>query len=973
MMSDKSALPDFFHALARVTRSKLLCDRYSIILYSTDASIYSIPPLAVFIPESIDDIQAAVEIAADYKIPILPRGAGTSLAGQAVNEALIIDFSRHCDHILEIDHKAKFARIQPGVVLETLNNATQKSGLKFGPDPASANRALMGGVIGNNATGSHSILYGMSVDHVQEMRVVLADGSVAEFASFSAAQLDFKQKLNSFEGNIYRSIAQIIKNGAEIIREKTPSHWRRCGGYNLDRFVAGLNFHKTRRPDFNLASLVCGAEGTLAVMTEIKVGLVPLPRFTALAVLHFLQHRAALEAAEIVMQSAPDVVELFDGWCLALAKNAPQYARLLQTFVEGEPQCLLIVEVSGDSTAEISAKLTGLREHLQKFHVNCTISEITSPQQQQHVWAVRKAGLGLLASRHGDYKPIPFIEDAAVPLPNLPGYIAAIEKFCGQNKVELAYYAHASAGCLHVRPFLNLKNRMDRSFMHELAAFSAELVRKRGGALSSEHGDGRSRSWLNASFFGAELYDFYCCVKKTFDPENLMNPGIITAGQRIAENLRFGENYRPQPVATYFSFKEETGFAGAVEMCTGAAVCKKLNSGTMCPSFMATREEKHSTRGRANALRAALATGLPESLDRELYEILDLCVECKACKAECPSKVDMAKLKFEFLSQFNAKNGIPLRSRLFAEIAILSRLFSGRTAGLFNALIGANISRQLLAMGLGISAKRKMPLFAPEPFEKWFAKAGVDSVAMVPKVVLFHDTFNSCSQPQVLIAATKILRLAGFEVLLSQHGCCGRSMISKGLFPRAKKMARTTVQHLTAFASENIPIVGLEPGCLLSLRDEYRDLLSGDPRVENIAANAFLFEEFIMQRADLDLLQQKLRPQEMKILLQGHCHQKALAGTAATKSFLELIPGVSCEEIDSACCGLAGSFGYEKEHYEISMAMGERRLFPAVRVAAVTTIIAAPGFSCRQQIEHGTGRKARHPVQIFTDCLKTGV
>ncbi|KAA3616405.1 MAG: FAD-binding oxidoreductase [Calditrichaeota bacterium] len=970
---NKTSLPDFFHALTKATSGDILNDQLSLILYSTDASIYSIPPIGVFIPKSVEDIQAAVTVAAEYKIPILPRGAGTSLAGQAVNEALIIDTTRHLDHIVEINKEEKYVRVQPGVVLEELNSELRPLALKFGPDPASANRATMGGVIGNNATGSHSILYGMSADHIQETECILSDGSQAHFSALSSQQLDFKKNINSMEGEIYRQISQIISDGETIIRENTPKHWRRAGAYNLDRFVEGPAFLHRRQADFNLSNLLCGSEGSLAVMTEIKCGLVPVPAYTALAVLHFFDHMAALQATEVVMQTNPDAVELFDGWCLALAKTVPHYAQMLKTFVSGNPNCLLIAEVSGSSPAELKSKLAHLSRHLQKNHVKCAFSEAISTEQQQNVWAVRKAGLGLLASRRGEYKPVPFIEDAAVPVRELPDYVRAIEKFCQQSQVDLAYYAHASAGCLHIRPFLNLKEKKDIGFMKELAAFSAELALKTGGVISSEHGAGRSRSWLNKVVFGKELYHLFGRVKSAFDPENLMNPGVITTPQKIDENVRYGENYRTEKVATNYSFQNEQGFAAAVEMCTGAAVCNKKNTGSMCPSYMVTRDEKHSTRGRANVLRAALSTEISSLnlTDKEVYDTLDLCVECKACKSECPSKVDMAKLKFEFLTQYQAKHGVPLRSRLFAEISLISHFCSGAAARLVNPILNSVIVRGLMSKFLGITSQRKLMQFTTRPFVAWFEKNRKSMPGTTKnKVALFHDTFNSCSQPDVLIAATKLLVIAGFEVILTNHGCCGRSMISKGLFKRAKKMAQNTVDRLHEFSEQDIPIVGVEPSCLLTLRDEYKDILPDDPRVEKIASNAYLIEEFILQFADLDQLRNKMKNSKVEILLHGHCHQKAIAGTSATHAFFDLIPGSHCTEIDSACCGLAGSFGYEKEHYEISMAMGERRLFPAVRAAEKNVSIAVPGFSCRQQIKHGTDRIPKHPVEIFIEFLE---
>ncbi|KAA3655800.1 MAG: FAD-binding oxidoreductase [Calditrichaeota bacterium] len=971
-MINKSSLPDFFNALKKRTSGDVRNDRFSIALYSTDASNYSVPPVGVFIPNTVDDVQAAVEVAAEYKIPVLPRGAGTSLAGQTVNEALVIDMTHHLDQINEINPEEKSARVQPGVVVDELNATLKPYGLKFGPDPASANRATMGGSISNNATGSHSILYGMSADHVQSMQVVLSDGSRVTFSPLNQHQINAKSTLSSREGEIYRRVSQTVQEKAGVIRDKTPKHWRRAGGYNLDRFVDGPNFYQPRTTDFNLANLICGAEGSLAVMTELTCGLVPIPQKTALAILHFQTHRAALLATEIVLQTQPDAVELFDNWCLQLTKNAPQYAKLLRTFALESSQCLLIVEVSGESDSELRSKLDNLKKHVLSNKIDCEFTEAVAAQQQQNVWAVRKAGLGLLASRRGEKKPVAFIEDAAVPVSELPDYVKAIEDFCEQGEVEVAYYAHASAGCLHIRPFLNLKTGQDISFMKELAVFSAQQVRKSDGILSSEHGDGRSRSWLNKTFFGDDLYQLFCDVKVAFDPDNLMNPGSVVGAADMDSHLRYGADYKTKEPTTFYNFEDENGFAAAVEMCNGAAVCKKKNTGGMCPSYMVTKDEKHSTRGRANALRAALSGQLPHDVlfSKEMADILDLCVECKACKSECPSSVDMARLKFEFLVQYNKRYGVSLRSRMFGEFGLISRFSSGFPARIVNPLLKMRLLRILMEQFFGITAKRKLAPFAYQSFSDYFEKRNVPCNPKAAKVVLFNDTFNNYSQPEVLIAALDVLETAGFQVVLSNHGDCGRAMISKGLFDRAKKMAQTTVDRLIGFAEQGIPIVGIEPSCVLTLQDEYRTIFPSDARVEMIAKNAYLLEEFIMRFADTTKLQTKLRPSAGHVLLHGHCHQKALAGTDATHQFLNLIPGVKCEEIDSACCGMAGSFGYEKEHYDISIAMGERRLFPSVRETDDTTFIAVPGFSCRQQVKHGTGKVALHPAQILAAHLE---
>ena len=969
-----SALPDFLADLQRQVQGELRTDQVSRLLYSTDASIYQAMPYGVLIPESVDDVQAAVELAARYRIPLLPRAGGSSLAGQAVNEALVIDMTRHLDRVLDFDPAARRVRVQPGLVLDELNLFLKPHGLQFGPDPASSNRAAIGGIVSNNSTGAHSILYGMTADHVLACKGFLSDGSPVDFQALEASQLPHYQQRSGREGMLYREIAALAAAHAEAIRAGTPRHWRRCGGYNLDRFIPdGVSFLYPRDPRFNLAKLVCGAEGTLAVMSEIELNLVPLPARTALALVQFDTLREALAAVPLMLEVQPSAIELLDHFGLSLCKSVPAYARLLRTFASGDPHCILITEFYGENEAELRGHIERLRERLARAQIKCTITPAIDPGLQQNVWTVRKVGLGLLMSMKGDYKPIPFIEDAAVQPEHLGEYIARIEQFCNDLGTQVSYYAHASAGCLHVRPLINTKLASDLEKLPQIAAFSAELVGEYGGALSSEHGDGRCRSWLNERFYGKELFALYRRVKTLFDPENLFNPGNIVEPRPMTEQLRYGPSYQTQPVETHLDFREDQGFHRAVEMCNGAGVCRKRTGGTMCPSFMATRDEAHSTRGRTNALRAALSGQLPPEAftGSRLYEIMDLCIECKACKAECPSSVDMARIKFEFLAQYYRKHRVPLRTRMFAAMPAMSRFLSRPLlAGMAN--LGANnpLSRYLLN-ALGVSKARALPHFAAQPFNRWYRKhrrpGGIDP--QKKQVVLFHDTFNTYNDPHISRAALEVLEAAGYEVLLPGHRCCGRPMISKGLVGPARKAARETVEKLYPFAAAGLPIIGLEPSCLLSLRDEYRYLLPDDPRVEAVAGQSLLFEEFIARQAEAGHLKLPWKGEPGRVLLHGHCHQKALVGTGPSHQTLSL-PGFQVEEVDSGCCGMAGAFGYEAEHLDISLTMGERRLLPAVRAAEEDTIIAAAGTSCRQQIAHGTGRQALHPAEVLRNALR---
>ncbi len=967
------ALDDCLADIRRQADLDVRTDDYNRVLYSTDASIYQQVPLGVAFPRHADEVQLLVESAARHGVPVLARAGGSSLAGQCVNEALVVDTTRHLNQLLEVNTEEGWARVQPGLVLDELNRLLRPEGLMFGPDPASSNRAAMGGIVSNNSTGSHSIMYGMTVDHVRAADVVLADGSTAVLQALDEAALNLKLKLSGLEGDIYRVAEEIRRNHAEVIKSATPLHWRRCGGFNLDRLVPdGLNFKNPADARMNLASLVSGAEGSLAFMREITLGLVERPRRTALAIVAFEDLFDALRAVEIILETDPSAVELVDKLGLDKCREVPAYARLLHTFVDGRPNCILITEYYGTREQELSKRVEHLRDHLKKRGVRARVNAAVDPHLQNNVWTVRKVGLGLLMSVKGDFKPIPFIEDAAVPVTKLAEYVGEVERFCNELGTKVAYYAHASAGCLHIRPMVNTKNAAEIAKLPQIARRSMELVKQYGGSLSSEHGDGRVRAWLAEDFYGPQMFGLFKRVKAAFDPHNLFNPGGIADPAAMTEHLRYGENYRVPEERTHLDFSEDGGFAPAVEMCNGAGVCRKIGSGVMCPSFMATREEEHSTRGRANALRAALSGLLPheELTSKRMHDVMDLCIECKACKAECPSSVDMAKIKFEFLARYNAANGVPLRSRLFGALPRMSRMCSGPLAPMFNSVLRSKPMRGMLESGAGISARRPLPAFARETFSTWFRrKASARRGKGKHKVVLFNDTFNTYHDPHIAQAATEFLWAADHDVILPGIRCCGRPMISKGLVDEARAAASDTLTRLKPYAERGMHIVGLEPSCILSLRDEYRYLLPDDDRVDLVAEWALSFDEYVA-RADAEgVIEVDFVRERRNILLHGHCHQKALVGTAPTKLALGMPRNYHVEEVDSGCCGMAGSFGYEQEHLDISLKMAERSLLPAVRKASDDTIIVAGGTSCRHQIGFGTGRRALHPAEVLRDAL----
>jgi len=946
----------------------LYTDRYRRNLYSTDASIYQVEPLAVVIPRHTEELQAVMETASQYGVPVTPRTAGSSLAGQAIGNTVIIDFTTHLDAIESIDREARQVTVEPGVVLDKLNATLMPDGLQFGPDPASSNRAAMGGIVANNSTGSHSICYGMTADHVSGMKVLLADGSRASFSNLSSEDFASKAELSGLEGQVYRGLLALTKNEKNrgIIRNKTPRHWRRCGGYNLDRLVQdGISFRTPQEPGLNLAKLISGSEGTLAVIEKITLDLVPVPRATGIAIVHFDHIVRGLESVQVILETDPSAVELLDHLGMSMCRQSPMWRKKLEQFVEGEPDCVLITEYQADSESEIKARVSALQDYLVKRGVPFTaVVEVLDAAKQSDVWSVRKMGLGFLMSVRGDHKPIPFIEDAAVPVEHLAAYVTGVESFCNDRGLKVAYYAHASAGCVHIRPLVNTKSASEIAKLPEIVSFSIEMLQGFGGSLSSEHGDGRARSSFNEAFFGPDLYGLYAQTKSIFDPDSILNPGMVTGAGPMTEDLRFGPDYRTIKMRTNLDFSDDLGFASAVEMCNGAAVCRKIGTGTMCPSFMATRKEEHSTRGRANALRNVLSGTLDPDLltDKRLYETMDLCLQCKACMSECPSSVDMAKIKVEFLDRYHRVNGTPRRARFFAAAARSARRYSGFVAPLVNKISAKTSVRRSLDSFYGISHKRTLPPFAKRPFTRWFRRRTKPDSSPSGRVVLFNDTFNTYHYPDVAIAATRVLEACGFEVVLPGHRCCGRPAISKGLVKLARKYASDTLDRLVPFAREGLPIIGLEPSCILSFDDEYHSLLPGDARVPLVAERAILFDDFI---AALDPAILPDMTGFGEVLLHGHCHQKAAVGTSGTHGALTAVDGCSVNEIDSGCCGMAGSFGFEKEHYDISMQIGKQRLFPAVKGTPRHTTIVAPGVSCRQQIEEGTGRKALHPAEVL--------
>ena len=949
---------DLEHELRKRVRGSVRFDQGSRLLYSTDASMYQVEPIGVVIPHDADDVAAAVDVARSGRVALLPRGGGTSLTGQTVNHALVLDFSPHMNRVLEVNTDEGWARVQPGLVQDELNAHVRPLGLLFGPDTSTSNRATLGGMLGNNSGGSHSIAYGLTVEHVLELTALLADGTRVVFGTLTADAFDAKCRLDGAEGRIYRELAAIRTEFADEIRARYPRHWRRVAGYNLNEAIKDF--------PLNVARVVVGSEGTLLTVLEAKVRLVKRPPRTALDVIHYRDIQEALESSQSILETGPYAVELTDKVILDLARNNIEQSKRM-AFVDGDPGAILIVEYAGETEAEVRAKVDALEARRQRQRFGYAAHVAYDAGEQQSIWKLRKAGLGLLLGMKGDKKPIAFVEDTCVEPRHLKEFVPRFAEIFAKHDTRGAYYGHCSVGCLHIRPVIDLKTPRGLEQVRAIADEITDLVLEYSGTISSEHGDGRARSPFLERMYGPALMGAFRRLKRAFDPDNRMNPGNIVDSPGILENLRYGVAYKTWEPATLLDFSEQGGFAAAVEMCNGVGACRKKLEGTMCPSYMVTRDEEHSTRGRANALRAVLSGRMAPSefTGRRLYEVMDLCLECKGCKAECPSNVDMAKMKYEFLHHYYQANGLPLRNRLFARIADLNEL-GARVPGLANRLARLPLSRWLLEKVAGIDRRRPLPAFAAQTFEAWFRRRTPPTAAPRGEVVLFHDTFVNYNAPAIGQAAVQLLEAGGYRVVLVDRKCCGRPMISKGMLTEAREHARENVERLYPYAARGVAIVGLEPSCLLTLRDEWVDLLRTD-EARTVARQSALLEQFLLRERDQGLAL-AFAGHGRQALLHGHCHQKALVGTAPTVAALTWA-GYAVSEVDSGCCGMAGSFGFEREHYDVSVALGNRRLAPAVKAASADTEVIAPGISCRQQIEHLAGRRAKHPAEALWQAL----
>ncbi|MDQ1669240.1 MAG: hypothetical protein QOE40_1301, partial [Actinomycetota bacterium] len=858
-------------------------------------------------------------------------------------------------------------------VQDDLNRAAAAHGLMFGPDTSTSNRATIGGMIGNNSAGSGSVRYGMTIDHVRALDVVLSDGSRTRFEPVDDAELVRRAAQPGLEGSIYRELPEIVQANADAIAEGMPPFWRRACGYRLDRLADGS--------PFDLAKFVVGAEGTLVIATHAVVDLVPKPRHTMFAVGHFTSTAGAIAATEDALSCDPAQVELMDRSILDLSRQKIEYAAL-GAILEGDPEALLFVSFTGDDEQELVGQLDQLESLWRRNSHGYHTLVAATPAQQTALLKVRKSALGLLmAASVGSRRPLAFVEDTAVEPARLADYTTRFRELLDRHGLTAGFYGHSSVGCLHIRPFLDLTRPEEVQTMRAVAEEVRDLVREYGGVNSSEHGDGLARSEFNREIFGDRLYDAMRAVKGLFDPENLMNPGKIVDAPAMTENLRDAALPPATPIRTRLQFDVVGGMRGAADRCMNIGLCRKSTTGAMCPSYIATRQEEHSTRGRANALVKALSEPDPVAAlgDERLHEILDLCLMCKACKSECPLEVDMATLKSEALSHHHDLHGVPVRSRLFGAIRALNRV-GAATAPLSNLPGRSRPLRLLMGRFLGIAPQRPLPVFQRRTLVSWFdgrsrrpTTAGTAGAAQ-GTVTYLADSFTTYTEPRIGQAAIELLERAGWQVSLQSRGCCGRASLSKGLVDDAKRKAAGLAAALVATTEPGSPVVGCEPSCLFTLRDEHVALLPDDRHVRDVAGRVRQVEELLSAAIDDGrlTLQEDSWLAGRRIVYHGHCHQKAEVGTAATMDLLRRIPGAEVVELDAGCCGMAGSFGFETEHYDVSMAVGADRLFPSVAAEPVDTVLVATGVSCRQQIQHGTQRQAVHPVELVRSVLADG-
>ena len=946
--------------LKKELQGEVLFDDFSRGRYSTDASIYQIMPIGVVVPKNEEDVQITLQIAKDAGIPVLPRGGGTSQNGQTVNEALVIDTSKYLRNITDFNADQRTVSVQPGLVLDPLNKFLKPHGLFYPVDVSTANRATLGGMTGNNSCGSRSIRYGNMVHNVQAIDALLADGSSARFQSLAD---------DAAHSDLIKRMLTLGEREKEEITQRFPDLLRRVGGYNIDALI-------TKDP--NMSHLLVGSEGTLAFFQQIHLNLQPLPRHKTLGICHFPTFYAAMDATQHIVKLKPSAVELVDRTMINLARDIPMFKATVNQFVVGEPEALLLVEFSGENEEAQLSSLRDLVTLMNDMGFVDAVVEATDLTFQQAVWEVRKQGLNIMMSMKGDGKPVSFIEDCAVDLKDLAEYTRRLTEVFYKHGTEGTFYAHASVGCLHVRPILNMKEETGASKMRAIAEECLEMVRAYKGSHSGEHGDGLSRSEFHEVMFGKRMVENFEEVKDNFDPGGLFNPGKIVRAPKFDERtlFRYKPDYEIQAINTVMDWSDWGGFNGAIEMCNNNGACRKAEAGNMCPSYRVTNDEKHLTRGRANTLRLAISGQLGKDalLSEEMFDTMDLCVSCKGCKRECPVGVDMAKMKVEFLHQYYQHRRLPLKEKLIAYLpryAPWAKNF-GLLLNLRNQIPGLPLLSEKL---FGFTRHRALPTWRGDVFSQHQGLTAESTASTQAEVVLLVDTFNTYFEPENARAALKVLEAAGYRVHIPKPVdnkrplCCGRTFLSAGLTDQAKEEMTRTLETLKPFVDKGLPIIGLEPSCLLTLRDEFISLLPGED-TKKLSESAMLFEEFLAREHHRGKLKLDLKTiSNKKALLHGHCHQKAFGVMSDVQTVLSLIPELHVETIDSGCCGMAGAFGYDAEHYDTSKAMGELSLLPAIRAAGKDTLLVADGTSCRSQIDSATTRQAMHVAKILAMAL----
>lgn len=959
-------------------RGELASDSLHRIIYSTDASAYREKPLAVAYPKDSADIREIVRFGAHHQLNLIPRAGGTSLAGQVVGEGLIVDVSKHMNQVLEINSQERWVRVQPGVILDELNLFCKAYGLFFGAETSTSNRCCMGGMVGNNSCGSHSLVYGSTRDHLLEATVILSDGSEAILKGLRNTEVDEKLKGCSLESRIYQQLIRILsdtKNQREIIDNYPDiSLRRRNSGYAIDELLRSNYFDEKNPELFNLCKLLAGSEGTLAFVTELKLNLVALtPSEKAVVCVHCSTLEEAFTANLVALKHEPVAIELMDSHILELSKqNISQNKN--RFFIQGDPAAILVIELAEQSSEEVDKKAEEIEADLRANQYGYHYPRVYG-KDINHVWSLRKAGLGLLSGMAGSAKPVSVIEDTAVAPYRLPAYMEDLKKMLDSYGLSCVYHAHISTGELHLRPVLNLKEAKDKELFRIVATETAKLVKKHKGSISGEHGDGRLRGEFIPLLLGEKVYALLKEVKETWDVHAIFNRGKIVDTPPMDEMLRY-EN-RKLNVSTYFDYSAQQGWLCAIEQCNGAGDCRKSNlfGGTMCPTYRATRDEKNTTRARANTLRELLTHPQSEDIfnQPEILEVLDTCVSCKACKSECPSNVDMARFKAEYLQHHYDTKRIPLRSFLIANLTKIQAL-GIRVPCMYNVVVTNRFTSSLLKRVLKFAPQRSIPSLYKMTLRTWLDRNQERNMSGINKgiVYLFADEFSNYMDVNIGVKFIELLWALGYKVLIPDHVESGRTELSKGLLKKAKRIANRNVLLLADVVSEKTPLVGIEPSCILSFRDEYPDLVKDELKesARELANNCLLYDEFIVQEIEKgNITADSFTEHPLCIKLHGHCHQKSLASIEPSKEMLSLPKNYEVEVIPSGCCGMAGSFGYEKEHYDLSMQIGEQVLFPTVRKAKSDVCISAPGTSCRQQIKDGTGKTAYHPIEILYNAI----